>query len=150
MRSISRVADVSINPVAKILADAGAACEAFRDKTVRNVKSRRIQCDEIWAFVYSRAKNVAPAKAAPEDAGDCWTWTAIDADRKLVVAWEVGSRDAGYATEFMQNVASRLANRVQLTSDGHKARLSDVEDTFGAAQAEAPERPTVYKMGISI
>jgi IS1 family transposase len=130
MRSITRVADVSINTVSKILADAGAACEAFHDETVRNVKSSRVQCDEIWAFVYAKAKNVETAKTAPDGAGDCWTWTALDADTKLIIAWEVGSRDAGYASEFMHDVAGRLANRVQLTTDGHKAYLSAVEDAF--------------------
>jgi IS1 family transposase len=132
MRSITRVADVSINTVSKILADAGAACEEFHDKTVRNVRSKRIQCDEIWSFVYSKAKNVAGAKAAPDGAGDCWTWTAIDADTKLMVAWAVGGRDAGEAHGFMHDVADRLANRVQLTTDGHKAYLSAVESAFGA------------------
>lgn len=130
MRSISRVVDVSINTVAKILADAGEACEAFHDETVRNVRSKRIQCDEIWAFVYAKAKNVEAAKAAPDGAGDCWTWTAIDADTKLMVAWAVGDRDAGYARDFMNDVASRLAHRVQLTTDGHKAYLSAVQDAF--------------------
>jgi IS1 family transposase len=133
MRSITRVADVSINTVSKILADAGAACEAFHDKTVRNVRSKRIQCDEIWSFVYAKAKNVAAAKAAPDGAGDCWTWTAIDADTKLMVAWAVGGRDAGEAHGFMQDVADRLANRVQLTTDCHKAYLGAVEDAFGSA-----------------
>jgi IS1 family transposase len=132
MRSISRVADVSINTVSKILADAGTACEASHDETVRNVRSRRIQCDEIWAFVYAKAKNIATAKAAPEDAGDCWNWTALDADTKLMIAREVGIRDAGYASEFMHDVAARLTNRVQLTTDGHKAYLGAVEDAFGA------------------
>jgi IS1 family transposase len=133
MRSISRVADVSINTVAKILADAGEACEAFHDETVRNVASKRVQCDEIWSFVYAKAKNVASAKAAPEGAGDCWTWTALDADSKLMIAWAVGGRDAGYAHEFMQDVAGRLANRVQMTTDGHKAYLGAIEDAFGSA-----------------
>jgi IS1 family transposase len=132
MRSISRVADVSINTVAKILADAGDACERFHDMTVRNVRSKRIQCDKIWSFVYAKARNVAGAKAAPNGAGDCWTWTAIDADTKLMVAWAVGGRDAGEANGFMHDVADRLANRVQLTSDGHKAYLSAVESAFGA------------------
>jgi hypothetical protein len=89
MRSITRVADVSINTVSKLLEDAGAACERFHDLTVRNVPSKRIQCDEIWSFIYSKAKNVAGAKAAPQEAGDCWTWTAIDADTKLMVAWNL-------------------------------------------------------------
>ena len=133
MRSISRVADVSINTVAKILADAGEACEAFHDENVRGVRSARVQCDEFWSFVYSKAKNVAAAKAAPQGAGDCWTWTALDADTKLMVSWMVGNRDAGTAHVFMQDVASRLANRVQLTSDGHRPYLAAVEDTFGDA-----------------
>ncbi len=132
LQSICRVADVSINTVSKLLRDAGEACEAFHDETVRNVRSKRVQCDEIWSFVYAKAKNVGTAKAAPEGAGDCWTWTAIDADSKLIIAWAVGSRDAGAAHDFMQDVAGRLANRVQLTTDGHKANLGAVEDAFGA------------------
>lgn len=132
MRSITRLCDVSINTVAKILADAGDACERFHDMTVRNVRSKRIQCDEIWSFAYAKAKNVPSAKAALEAAGDCWTWTAIDADTKLMVAWAVGERDAGEAHGFMHDVADRLATRVQLTTDGHKAYLSAVESAFGA------------------
>ena len=132
MRSISRVVDVSINTVAKILEEAGAACEAFHDVTVRNVRSKRIQCDEIWAFLFAKLKNVATAKAAPEDAGDVWTWTAIDADTKLMVAWAVGGRDATIANDFMQDVAERLATRVQLTTDGHAPYLDAVEGAFGA------------------
>jgi IS1 family transposase len=132
MRSISRVADVSINTVAKLLAEAGEACEAFHDENVRGVTSKRVQCDEIWSFIYSRAKNVKTAKAAPQGAGDCWTWTALDADSKLMIAWTVGGRDAAYAHMFMQDVASRLANRVQLTADGHGPYLAAVEDAFGA------------------
>jgi IS1 family transposase len=132
MRSITRVADVSINTVSKILADAGAACEAFHDKTVRNVQSKRIQCDEIWSFVYAKAKNVEAATSAPRGAGDCWTWTAIDPDTKLMVTWSVGRRDADAARDFMQDVADRLATRVQLTTDGHGPYLGAVEGAFGA------------------
>jgi IS1 family transposase len=132
MRSISRVADVSINTVAKLLAEAGKACEAFHDETVRGVKAQQVQCDEIWAFCYAKAKNVAAAKAAPEGAGDIWTWTALDADSKLIISWNVGGRDAGYASVFMQDVAERLANRAQLTTDGHKPYLEAVEGAFGA------------------
>ena len=132
MRSISRVADVSINTVAKILADAGEACEAFHDETVRNVRSRRVQCDEIWSFCYAKAKNVATAKAPPAEAGDLWTWTALDADSKLMISWLVGDRDAKHANELMQDVASRLTNRVQLTTDGHAPYLEAVEGAFGA------------------
>lgn len=131
MRSISRVADVSINTVSKLLVDAGKACATFHDETVRGVKSRRVQVDEIWSFTYAKAKNVATAKAAPAEAGDTWTWTALDADSKLIVSWLVGGRDSEYALAFMDDLASRLANRVQLTSDGHKAYLEAVEGAFG-------------------
>ena len=93
MRSISRIADVSINTVAKLLVEAGEACLAIHDETVRNVKSARIQCDEIWSFCYAKAKNVPTAKAAPEGAGDVWTWTAIDADTKLMVSYFIGDRE---------------------------------------------------------
>ena len=132
MRSISRVADVSINTVSALLVDAGKACTAHHDATVNGVKARRIQADEIWAFCYAKQKNVVTAKAAPEDAGDVWTWTAIDADRKLIVSYLVGGRDAGYAHEFMQDVAARLANRRQLTTDALTSYLAAVEGTFGA------------------
>lgn len=127
MRSISRVVDVSINTVAKLLAEAGEACETFHDENVRGVKAKRVQCDEIWAFCYAKQKNVATAKAAPQVAGDIWTWTALDADSKLIISWSVGGRDAGYASMFMEDVAGRLANRVQLTTDGHKPYLRAVE-----------------------
>ena len=133
MRSISRVVDVSINTVAKLLAEAGEACETFHDENVRGVKAKRVQCDEIWAFCYAKQKNVATAKAAPQGAGDIWTWTALDADSKLIISWNVGGRDAGYASMFMEDVAGRLANRVQLTTDGHKPYLQAVEGAFGAA-----------------
>jgi len=132
MRSIARVVDVSFNTVVKLLEDAGQACAEHHDLTVRNVRAKRVQCDEIWAFCYAKQKNVALAKAAPEQAGDVWTWTALDADSKLIVSWLMGGRDAGYATEFMQDAAGRLASRVQLTTDGHKAYLEAVEGAFGA------------------
>lgn len=131
MRSISRVADASINTVSKLLVDAGKACAAFHDEQVRGVKARRVQVDEIWSFTYAKQKNVATAKAAPEEAGDTWTWTAIDAESKLIVSWLVGGRDSEYAMAFMDDLAGRLANRVQLTSDGHKAYLEAVEGAFG-------------------
>jgi IS1 family transposase len=133
MRSVSRMADVSINTVAKLLEDAGEACAAHHDKAVRGVKAKRVQCDEIWSFCYAKQKNVATAKAAPEEAGDVWTWTALDADSKLIVSYLIGGRDAGYAHEFMQDVADRLATRVQLTTDGHKPYLEAVEGAFGSA-----------------
>ncbi len=132
MRSISRVVDVSINTVTKLLVDAGKACEEFHDKEVRGVSTTRIECDEIWSFCYAKAKNVQAAKAAPEEAGDVWTWTALDADSKMIVSWLVGGRDAGYATEFMNDLKERLAHRVQLTTDGHRAYLDAVWDAFGS------------------
>ena len=131
MRSISRVADVSINTVTKLLVDAGLACARFHDKAVRGVEASQIQCDEIWSFCYAKAKNVKKAKAAPDGAGDVWTWTALDRDSKLLVSYLVGGRDGEYAKAFMQDVADRLASRVQLTADGHKAYLNAVEDAFG-------------------
>ncbi len=132
MRSVSRVLDVSFDAVDKLLKDAGAACAEFHDHAVRNVKSQRIQCDEIWSFVHAKQKNVPTAKAAPQGAGDCWTWTALDADSKLILSWKVGGRDAEYAMEFMDDLRGRLASRVQLTTDGHKAYLQAVEEAFGA------------------
>jgi IS1 family transposase len=132
MRSISRVVDVSINTVSALLIDAGRACADHHDKTVRNVHAKRIQADEIWSFNYAKAKNVSTAKAAPQDAGDIWTWTALDADSKLIVSYLIGDRDADYANEFMLDVASRVASRVQLTTDGHRPYLEAVEGAFGA------------------
>ena len=126
MRSITRVCDVSLNTVTKLLIDAGNACAAFHDKTVRGVTAKSVQCDEIWSFSYAKNKNVKFAKAAPESAGDVWTWTAIDADSKLIVSWHVGDRSAHTGISFMGDLKARLANRVQLTTDGHKAYLRAV------------------------
>jgi IS1 family transposase len=131
MRSISRVADVSINTVSKLLVEAGEASLAIHDETVRNVKASRIQCDEIWSFCHAKQKNVATAKAAPEGAGDVWTWTAIDADTKLIVAYNVGDRSGESAMDLMDDLRSRFTNRVLLTTDGHKAYLEAVEGAFG-------------------
>jgi transposase-like protein len=114
-----------------MIADLGTACAAYHDAHVRNVNSKKIQVDEVWAFIHCKQKNVAQAKAAPVDAGDAWTWMAIDADSKLMVSWLVGGRDSNYAMAFMDDLRSRLANRVQLTSDGHKAYLEAVEGAFG-------------------
>ena len=132
MRSISRVADVSINTVTKLLEQAGEACLAIHDETVHNVKASRIQCDEIRSFCHAKAKNVPTAKAAPEGAGDVWTWTAIDADTKLIVSYFVGDRGGESAMILMDDLRARLANRVQLTTDGHRAYLEAVEGAFGA------------------
>ncbi len=132
IRAITRTVGVSKNTVAKLLEDAGRVCSAYHDKQVRGVAAKRIQVDEIWSFTYAKQKNVLTAIAAPEAAGDTWTWTAIDADSKLIVGWIVGGRDAEYANAFVNDLASRLANRVQLTSDGHGAYLQAVEGAFGA------------------
>jgi IS1 family transposase len=114
-----------------MLVDAGRVCAAFHDEKVRGVTAKRVQVDEIWTFTYAKQKNVARAKAAPADAGDTWTWTAIEAQTKLIISWLVGGRDSEYAMAFMDDLASRLVNRVQLTSDGHKAYLEAVEGAFG-------------------
>ena len=131
MRSVSRLADVSINTVSKLLVDAGKFCAGFHEDRVRNVNAKRVQVDEIWSFVGAKQKNVLGMKTEIEGAGDAWTWTAIDADSKLIVSHFVGGRDGECAAWFMNDVASRLANRVQLTSDGHKAYLEAVEGAFG-------------------
>src|SRR5713101_8460300 len=123
MRAISRIKDVSYNTVAKLLVDAGHACALFHDTTIRNLTVQKIQCDEIWAFCYAKQKTVPYAKKPVEGAGDVWTWTAIDADSKLIVSWLVGNRDGDTAAVFIKDVKTRLANRVQLTTDGLKACL---------------------------
>lgn len=132
MRSTSRVKDVSFNTVSKLLVDAGRACAAFHDTTIRHITTKKIQCDEIWVFCYAKQKTVPFAKKPVEGAGDVWTWTAIDADTKLIVSWLVGNRDGDTAAVFIKDLKTRLANRVQLTTDGHKAYLQAVEDAFGA------------------
>jgi len=131
IRGIGRLVDVSPVTVLRYLELAGAACAAFHDENVRGVKAKRVECDEIWSFNYCKRVKVATAKAAPADAGDCWTWTALDRDNKLIVSYLVGGRDATYANEFMQDVASRVATRIQLTTDGHGAYLQAVDGAFG-------------------
>ena len=130
MRSISRVAGVSINTVDKLLRDAGAVCIAFHDEKVRDVKSTSIQCDEIWSFNYCKAKNSFKAKAPPESAGDVWTWTALDPDSKLMVSWLVGDRTVETGVPFLRDLQTRVANRIQLTTDGHGAYIHSVKRSF--------------------
>jgi IS1 family transposase len=132
INSTCRLLKVGKNTVLRLMTDAGKVCFAYHDEHVRNLKSKRIQVDEIWSFVYAKQKNVAKAKAAPEGAGDAWTWTALDADSKLIAAYWVGDRDGESAMWFIDGLRERLANRVQLTSDGHKAYLEAVEAAFGA------------------
>lgn len=132
IRAITRTTGASKNTIIRLLVDAGKACAAYHDEHVRNVKAKRVQVDEIWSFTYAKQRAVATAKAAPSNAGDTWTWTAIDADSKLIISYLVGGRDAEYAMWFIDDLRGRLANRVQLTSDGHGAYLRAVEDAFGA------------------
>lgn len=131
LRAVSRMADCSINTVTKLLVDVGVACSEYQNQTMRNLPCKRIQCDEIWAFVGSKAKNTSEEDKAAGTAGDVWTWTAIDADTKLIPCWMVGGRHSGFANLFMEDLASRLANRVQLTTDGHRAYLCAVDNAFG-------------------
>ena len=151
IRAITRLTGASKNTVAKLLIDAGMACADYHDANVQNVKAARIQVDEFWSFTYAKQKNVATAKDVPEGAGDTWTWTAIDADSKLIVSYLVGGRDSEYAKGFIDDLASRLANRVQLTSDGHKAYLEAVEGAFGCdvdyAQLVKMYGPTITAPG---
>ncbi len=131
LRAISRLADVSINTVTKLLVDIGAACQKYHDENVRNLKSKKIQCDEIWSFIYAKDKNLPEDLRGQFGLGSVWTWVAMDSDSKLVVSWLVGNRDSEYAKIFMEDVAGRLSNRVQLTTDGLKAYLEAVEEQFG-------------------
>ena len=131
IRSTARLADVSKNTVNKLLIEAGKVCSAYQDKALRDLPCERVQVDEIWSFVYAKQKNDEKAKAAPADAGDVWTWTAICADTKLVPSWLVADRSGASAIEFMDDLAGRLSHRVQLSSDGHKPYLEAVEGAFG-------------------
>ena len=131
IRAVTRLTGASKNTVAKLLVETGRACEEYQDRLFRGLTCKRIQVDEIWSFVYAKQGNVKKAKAAPLASGDVWTWTAIDADTKLVPSWLLGTRDTEAAYQFMRDLQGRLANRVQLTSDGHRAYLTAVDRTFG-------------------
>jgi IS1 family transposase len=132
VRSTSRLTGVSKGAVLRLLVSVGKACKTYQDRAIRNVTAKRVQVDEIWSFCYAKEKNATPAMWERAGyAGDVWTFTAIDADTKLVLSWAVGRRDAGCAADFLQDVACRLANRIQLTTDGHKMYLEAVPDAFG-------------------
>ena len=131
LRSTSRITGASINTISRLLVDAGNACAVYHDETVRNVRAERIQVDEVWSFVYAKQKNVEKAKSAPEGAGDAWTWTALDADTKLMISWLVGLREAGSAFTFIHDLRDRVVGRPQITSDGLMVYRSAVEDAFG-------------------
>jgi IS1 family transposase len=130
IRSTSRMTGIARNTVTKLLVDLGTTCAAFHDTNVRNVRVRRLQCDEIWSYVGAKAKNVS-AEKKEIGWGDVWTWVGIDADTKLVVSYLVGGRGADWAMDFMQDAASRIKGHVQITTDGHKAYLEAVEGAFG-------------------
>ncbi len=132
MRSIARIMDVSFNTAVKLLIDAGNACSEYQDKVFHNLQCKRIQVDEIWSFCYCKDKNVPEDKLGQFGFGDVWTFTAICADSKLVPSWRVGKRDLEDAKPFIEDLASRLGNRVQITSDGHKMYLDAVEGVFGS------------------
>lgn len=131
MRSISRVVGVSINTVTKLLEDAGETCLDLHDQLVTHVQAKNVQCDEIWSFCYAKARNVPNAKAAPDGAGDVWTWTALDSDSKLIISYLASGRTQGAAVAFMEDVARRITGRPQLTTDGHNAYPNAVRVAFG-------------------
>ncbi len=130
LRATARMTGVAINTVVKLLIDAGDACWAYQDKTLRNLTCQRVQVDEIWSFVYAKQRNVPEEFKGQFGYGDVWTWTAIDADTKLVPTWFVGTRNADAAWDFMHDLAARISNRVQLTSDGHGAYFDAVDWAF--------------------
>jgi len=159
IRAISRMTGASKNTIVKLLADAGNACSEYQDKAFRNLPCKRIQADEIWSFCYSKQKNVPAEKRGIFGYGDVWTWTAIDADTKLVPCWHVGRRNARAAEIFMLDVASRLTNRVQLTTDGFGVYIRAVEEAFEndidyamliKKYGEAPEAEKRYSPAICV
>jgi IS1 family transposase len=129
IRATVRMTGIAKNTIVKLIGELGAACSKYQDETIRNVRSRRVQCDEIWSFVGSKEKNTTPEKKA-EGCGDCWTWTALDADSKLILSFRLGDRTLSTAYDFMHDLAARLSNRVQLTTDGHRVYLEAVESAF--------------------
>jgi IS1 family transposase len=133
MRATSRITGVARNTIDKLLVELGAACSRYQDTTLRNLRTQRVQIDEVWAFVYAKQKQVTPEMDEERYAGDAWTWAAIDADTKLVPCWTIGRRDADSAVNFVSDLASRLTDRVQLTSDGLRTYLTAVATAFGEA-----------------
>lgn len=130
IRAIVRMTGFSHNTIAKLLVELGEACDSYHDKNVRNVASKRVQCDEIWSFVGAKAKNVPREKDG--EWGDVWMWTALDADTKLMISYAVGNRGAETAKYFMEDLAKRVASRIQITTDGHRVYAQVVEGAFGA------------------
>jgi IS1 family transposase len=130
VRATCRMTDSSKDAVLKLVVDAGSACAKYQDEHLRNLPCKRVQADEIWSFVYSKAKNVPAEKRGQFGYGDVWTWTANDADTKVVPCWHVGTRSAQAATAFMRDLASRIINRIQLSTDGYHVYLNAVDEAF--------------------
>ena len=131
IRATCRMTGTAKGTVLRLLAEIGAACSAFHDRTVRGIKAKRVQCDEIWSFTYAKQRNVRPEMQGRSGVGDTWTWVGLDSDSKLAIAWRVGDRGPVTAVPFVKDLASRLASRVQLTTDGHSVYLTAVEQAFG-------------------
>jgi IS1 family transposase len=136
LRATSRMAGCSINTVSKLLLDVGDACAAYQDETLRNLPCKRIQADEIWSFVYAKAKNVPENRKGERGVGDVWTWTAIDADTKLVPSWLVGERTLDDCWTFLADLRDRMADRIQLSTDAHVSYRSAVGLVFGAKDVD--------------
>ena len=132
LRVTSRLADASINTVTKLLIDIGIACQKYHDENVYNLPTKRVQCDEIWSFIYAKDKNLPKNLQGKFGLGSIWTWVALDSDSKFAVSWLVGNRDSEYAKIFIQDIASRLKYRIQLTTDGYKPYIQAVDEVFGA------------------
>lgn len=132
IRSTVRITGAAKNTIVKLLVDLGRACNSYQDAALRNLDCKRVQCDEIWSFVGCKEKNVPEEKRGTFGVGDVWTWTALDAETKLVLSWLVGPRDGETARDFMQDVAGRLVKRVQMTTDGNRSYLDAIEEAFGA------------------
>ena len=132
IRSICRMTGSAKRTITRLLVELGAACYEYQHRAFQKLHCQRIQVDEIWSFIACKERNISPKTASQRIVGDAWVWVAIDADTKLIPCWLVGKRDSGCATEFITDLASRLAHRVQLTTDGHKVYLNAVEDAFGS------------------
>lgn len=131
IRATCRMTGAAKGTVTRLLVSVGKACADYQDVMLRDLTSKTIQCDEIWSFCYAKEKNVPAENKGQFGYGDVWTWTALDADTKLVPSWQIGARNAEDGLIFMNDLKSRLANRVQLTTDGHKVYLKLVEEIFG-------------------
>jgi IS1 family transposase len=131
IRATVRMTGVAKNTIVKLLAEVGTACERYQDRMLGALPSKRVQCDEVWSFCYAKQKNVPADLRGQFGYGDVWTWTALDADTKLICCWKIGSRGASTAYSFIQDLAGRLANRIQLTTDGHRVYVDAVDSAFG-------------------